>query len=47
LGDNPQPRLPDDQQALIAALEATGKPVIVVVIAGRSGWARRLTPMGC
>ncbi|HKO85404.1 MAG TPA: glycoside hydrolase family 3 N-terminal domain-containing protein [Actinomycetota bacterium] len=35
LGDNPQPRLPDDQQALIAALEATGKPVIVVVIAGR------------
>ncbi|HXQ55169.1 MAG TPA: glycoside hydrolase family 3 N-terminal domain-containing protein, partial [Actinomycetes bacterium] len=35
LGDNPQPRLPDDQQALIAALQATGKPVIVVVIAGR------------
>ena len=35
LGDNPQPRLPDDQQALSAALEATGKPVIVVVIAGR------------
>jgi beta-glucosidase len=35
LGDNPQPRLPDDQQALIAALEATGKPVIVVVVAGR------------
>jgi beta-glucosidase len=35
LGDNPQPRLPDDQQALIAALGATGKPVIVVVIAGR------------
>ena len=35
LGDNPQPRLPDDQQALVAALGATGKPVIVVVIAGR------------
>jgi beta-glucosidase len=35
LGDNPSPMLPADQQALIAALEATGKPVIVVVIAGR------------
>src|ERR1035437_4967899 len=35
LGDNPAPQLPADQQALIAALEATGKPVIVVVIAGR------------
>jgi len=35
LGDNPAPQLPPDQQALISALEATGKPVIVVVIAGR------------
>jgi beta-glucosidase len=35
LGDNPSPQLPDDQKALISALEATGKPVIVVVIAGR------------
>jgi beta-glucosidase len=35
LGDNPAPQLPPDQKALIAALEATGKPVIVVVIAGR------------
>jgi beta-glucosidase len=35
LGDNPAPQLPPDQQAFIAALEATGKPVIVVVIAGR------------
>ncbi len=35
LGDNPAPALPPDQKALIAALEATGKPVIVVVIAGR------------
>jgi beta-glucosidase len=35
LGDNPSPMLPADQQALIAALKATGKPVIVVVIAGR------------
>ncbi|MDX6203926.1 MAG: beta-glucosidase [Frankiales bacterium] len=35
LGDNPAPALPPDQQALIAALEATGKPVIVVVLAGR------------
>jgi hypothetical protein len=35
LGDNPTPALPDDQQSLIAALEATGKPVIVVTIAGR------------
>ena len=35
LGDNPAPALPADQQALIAALQATGKPVIVVVIAGR------------
>jgi beta-glucosidase len=35
LGDNPAPALPADQQALISALEATGKPVVVVVIAGR------------
>jgi beta-glucosidase len=35
LGDRPTPLLPADQQALIAALEATGKPVIIVVIAGR------------
>jgi beta-glucosidase len=35
LGDNPAPQLPPDQQAFISALEATGKPVIVVVIAGR------------
>jgi beta-glucosidase len=35
LGDFPAPALAADQQALIAALKATGKPVIVVVIAGR------------
>jgi beta-glucosidase len=35
LGDNPAPQLPPDQKAEITALEATGKPVIVVVIAGR------------
>ncbi|MGH8917462.1 MAG: glycoside hydrolase family 3 protein, partial [Actinomycetes bacterium] len=35
LGDNPAPALPPDQQALLAALEKTGKPVIVVVVAGR------------
>jgi beta-glucosidase len=35
LGDRPLPRLDDDQQALISALEATGKPVVVVVVAGR------------
>jgi beta-glucosidase len=35
LGDNPAPTLPPDQQALVSALQATGKPVIVVVIAGR------------
>jgi beta-glucosidase len=35
LGDNPAPALPADQQALITALEATGKPVVVVVLAGR------------
>ena len=35
LGDNPAPQLTPDQQNLVSALEATGKPVIVVVIAGR------------
>jgi hypothetical protein len=35
LGDNPAPALPPDQQQLIQALQATGKPVIVVVLAGR------------
>jgi beta-glucosidase len=35
LGDNPAPQLAPDQKALIKSLEATGKPVIVVVIAGR------------
>jgi beta-glucosidase len=35
LGDNPAPQLPPDQKAEIRALQATGKPVIVVVIAGR------------
>jgi beta-glucosidase len=35
LGDRPDPVLAPDQQRLIAALEATGKPVIVVIIAGR------------
>jgi beta-glucosidase len=35
LGDRPDPVLPADQQRLIAALEATGKPVIIVVVAGR------------
>ena len=35
LGDNPQPQLTAAQQSLVSALEKTGKPVIVVVIAGR------------
>jgi beta-glucosidase len=35
LADAPQPALAADQQALVASLQATGKPVIVVVIAGR------------
>jgi beta-glucosidase len=35
LGDNPAPQLPAEQKALVSALEATGKPVIVVVVAGR------------
>jgi beta-glucosidase len=34
-GDDPDPRLTSAQAALIDALKATGKPVIVVVIAGR------------
>jgi len=34
-GDDPAPALPPDQKILLAALEATGKPVIVVVMAGR------------
>jgi beta-glucosidase len=35
LGDNPAPQLTPDQKAMVSALEATGKPVIVVVVAGR------------
>jgi beta-glucosidase len=35
LGDNPSPALPAEQKALISNMVATGKPVIVVVIAGR------------
>jgi beta-glucosidase len=35
LGDDPAPALKPDQQSLIQALEGAGKPVIVVVIAGR------------
>jgi beta-glucosidase len=35
LGDNPAPQLTPEQKDLVSALEATGKPVIVVVIAGR------------
>src|SRR6266496_2862052 len=35
LGDNPAPQLTPDDKDLISALEATGTPVIVVVIAGR------------
>jgi beta-glucosidase len=35
LGDNPAPQLTPSQKSLVSALEATGKPVIVVVIAGR------------
>ena len=35
LGDDPAPQLDASQTALLAALKATGKPVIVVVIAGR------------
>jgi beta-glucosidase len=35
LGDDPAPQLTPDQKSEVAALEATGKPVIVVVVAGR------------
>src|SRR6266487_2653049 len=35
LGDNPAPQLTPEQKDLVSALEATGKPVIVVEIAGR------------
>jgi beta-glucosidase len=35
LGDDPAPQLTPGQKDLVSALEATGKPVIVVVIAGR------------
>jgi beta-glucosidase len=35
LGDNPAPQLAPDQKDLVSALEKAGKPVIVVVIAGR------------
>lgn len=35
LGDNPAPQLTSDQKELVSALEKTGKPVIVVVVAGR------------
>jgi beta-glucosidase len=35
LGDNPSPQLTPAQQGLVSALEKTGKPVIVVVVAGR------------
>ena len=33
--DSPRPELGADQQALVKALKATGKPVVTVVIAGR------------
>jgi beta-glucosidase len=35
LGDRPVPRLDADQQNLVSAMQATGKPVVVVVVAGR------------
>jgi beta-glucosidase len=35
LGDNPVPELTADQKAMLADLESTGKPVVVVVLAGR------------
>jgi beta-glucosidase len=35
MGDNPTPLLPADQAALISSLAAVGKPVIVVIMAGR------------
>ncbi len=47
LGDNPAPQLPPDQKALIKTLEGTGKPVIVVVIAGRPvGLGTAPSPLG-
>ncbi|MEU7133232.1 glycoside hydrolase family 3 N-terminal domain-containing protein [Streptomyces sp. NPDC046261] len=33
--DSPRPELPADQQALVSAVKASGRPVVVVVIAGR------------
>jgi beta-glucosidase len=35
VSDAPRPELAADQQALVASLQATGKPVIVVVVSGR------------
>jgi beta-glucosidase len=35
LGDDPAPQLTAEKKSEVAALEATGKPVIVVVVAGR------------
>src|SRR5258708_21312924 len=35
LGGNPAPHLTPDPQSLVSALEAPGKPVILVLIAGR------------
>jgi len=35
VGDDPAPALPPAQKELLTALEATGKPVVVVVMAGR------------
>jgi beta-glucosidase len=35
LGDNPAPQLTPSQKGLVSALEKTGKPVVVVVVAGR------------
>jgi beta-glucosidase len=35
IGDNPAPALSPGQKALLTALEGTGKPVVVVVMAGR------------
>lgn len=35
LGDKPEPQLTAADKSLVSALEATGKPVIVVVLAGR------------
>jgi beta-glucosidase len=35
VNDSPRPELAADQQALVASLQATGKPVILVMVAGR------------